>query len=132
MTKQRQKFEIEKAAQSTLSTDNKMLMDTCNQLEAKQHRTEHELQMKDARIQHLTDSLAQSKKSLDSESQKVFKSFLTHSTPHGQPRTVEEVARLRGSEGIQIISNSFNTSRTASHSPRSHSIPRPRRYSNHF
>ena len=78
MTKQRQKFEIEKAAQSTLSTDNKMLMDTCNQLEAKQHRTEHELQMKDARIQHLTDSLAQSKKSLDSEAQKVFKSLVKH------------------------------------------------------
>ena len=71
MTKQRQKFDIEKMAHSTLTADNKMLMETCEQLEKKRHRLEHDLQMKEAQLLNMEDSYIQTKKLLDVEIHKV-------------------------------------------------------------
>ena len=54
-----------------LKKDNQSLMDSCEDLEKKRQKLEHELQTKETRIACLDGQLAQSKKQLAVETNKV-------------------------------------------------------------
>ncbi|KAK2138304.1 hypothetical protein NP493_8102g00000 [Ridgeia piscesae] len=73
-TKQKQKFDVERMAYSAMATDNKLLMETCEQLEKKRHRLEYDLQMKEAQLLQIEEGYTQKKKQLDEQSHKVRKS----------------------------------------------------------
>ena len=72
-TKQKQKFDVERMAYSAMATDNKCLMETCEQLEKKRHRLEYDLQMKEAQLLQIEEGYSQKKKQLEAQSHKVRK-----------------------------------------------------------
>ena len=71
LDKQKQKTEEEHKNYTVIKKDNQSLMDSCEELERKRQKMEHDLQTKDTRISCLEGQLAQSKKQLATEANKV-------------------------------------------------------------
>ena len=71
LDKQKQKTEDEKKNQDVLKKDNQALMDSCQDLERRRQKFEHDIHTKDARISCLEGQLSQTKKSLEVQTNKV-------------------------------------------------------------
>ena len=69
--KQKRSIADEKNAQSVLKKENQSLMTTCEELQRKREKHEHELQTKDSRLACLEGQLAQTKRALEEETNKV-------------------------------------------------------------
>ena len=71
LDKQKTKTEEEQKNLGIMKKDNQALMISCEELEKKRQKSEHDLQTKDTRIACLEGQLAQVKKQLDMENNKV-------------------------------------------------------------
>jgi centromere protein F len=71
LDKQKQKTDEEHRNNSMLKKDNQSLMDSCEDLEKRRQRFEHDIHTKDTRIACLEGQLAQAKKQLAEETNKV-------------------------------------------------------------
>ena len=71
LDKQKRKVEEEKSAQSSLKRENQSLIESCDELERKRQKIEHDLQTKEAHIACLEGQLSSAKNSADVESTKV-------------------------------------------------------------
>ena len=71
LDKQKRKVEEEKSAQASLKRENQSLIESCDELERKRQKIEHDLQTKEAHISCLEGQLSSAKNSADAESNKV-------------------------------------------------------------
>ena len=74
--KQKRSLADEKNAQSSIKKENQSLMSTCEDLQRKREKHEHELQTKDSRLACLEGQLAQTKRALEEETNKVNKCLI--------------------------------------------------------
>ena len=71
MSKQKDKYEKERITHAALVTDNSMLVESCDKLETKRHRLEHELSIKNNKLENIESNYNQTRRLLDEESNKV-------------------------------------------------------------
>ena len=71
LQKQKRKTEEEKSVQSSLEKDNQSLVKSCDELERKLGKIEHEIQTRDSRIGCLEGQLTHTKQALEAETNKV-------------------------------------------------------------
>ena len=71
LDKQKQKVEEEKKSLTSLKNENQSLIESCDALETKRQKLEHEGQTKDTRISCLEGQLNRAQQSLDAEIAKV-------------------------------------------------------------
>jgi hypothetical protein len=75
MEKQKRKLEEDRLANARIVKENQSLLDSCEELERKRQKTEHDLQTKEAYIACLEGQLSHSKQAVEAEIAKVVINF---------------------------------------------------------